>query len=109
MQRLLRNFRKVPEPDSGTATISLHSITSAAAASSDDGTGRPSGLPAANGEPWSAVTVAAIVVAGASVVVVAPAGEVAGVVNNSAGHSAVLGSASSVHNTRCRPDRSGRR
>ena len=44
------------------------------------GTGRPSGLPAANGEPWSAVAVAAIVVAGASVVVVAPAGEVAGVV-----------------------------
>src|SRR5262245_61034743 len=35
-------------------------------------------LPAANDEPWSAV--AAIVVAGASVVVVAPAGEVAGVI-----------------------------
>src|SRR5882672_1846915 len=28
---------------------------------------------------------------------------------NSAGHSAVLGSASSVHNTRCKPDRPGRR
>ena len=27
--------------------------------------------------------------------------------SNSAGHSAVLGSASSVHNTRCRPDRPG--
>ena len=49
-----------------------------AGASSDGGTGRSSGLPAANGEAWSAV--AAIVVAWASVVVVAPAGDVAGVV-----------------------------
>src|SRR6266446_233330 len=73
-----RHFRKVQEPDSCTATISLHSITSSAGASSHGGTGKPSGLPAANDEPWSAV--AAIVVAGASVVVVAPAGEVAGVV-----------------------------
>src|SRR5882672_10557727 len=75
-----RHVSKVPEPDSYTATISLHSITSSAGASGDGGTGRPSGLPSANCEPWSAVAVAAIVVAGASVVVVAPAGEVAGVV-----------------------------
>ena len=38
------------------------------------------GFPNPRGQPWSAVAVAAIVVAGASVVVVAPAGEVAGVV-----------------------------
>src|SRR3981189_1568479 len=63
-----RHVGKVPEPDSCTATISLHSITSSAAASSDGGTGRPSGLPAANGEPWSAVAVAAIVVAGVVVI-----------------------------------------
>src|SRR5262245_8114061 len=64
----------------GTTRMRLHSITPPAGASRDGGTGRPSGLPAANDEPWSAVAVPAIVVAGAGVVVVASAGEVARVI-----------------------------
>ena len=68
----------VPEPDSCLQQSAFIRSPPSAGSSSDGGTGRSSGLPAANGEAWSAV--AAIVVAWASIVVVAPAGEVAGVV-----------------------------
>jgi hypothetical protein len=66
-------------------------------------------LPAANDEPRSTVAVAAIVVAGASRSSRSLGRGSSWGRRNSAEHSVVPGSASSVHNTRCRPDRPGRR